>query len=81
MEKKKLILCDTVIVINAFREVPLVLAEFDRLGFAQCGIASATAAEVYFGMRKREKRKTLELIRRFKMIHFDKVISLRMLTY
>ena len=67
--------------INAFRETPSVLAEFDRLGFARCAIASATAAEIYFGMRKGEKRRTLELIRYFRMIHFDKAISLRMLSH
>lgn len=68
-------------IINAFRELPFVLAELDRLGFARFAISSVTAAETYFGMRKGEKRRTLELIRYFKMIHFDKAISLRMLTY
>ena len=68
-------------IINAFRELPFVLAELDRLGFARCAIASATAAETYFGVRMGEKRRTLELIRYFKMIHLDKAISLRMLTY
>ncbi len=68
-------------IVNAFRETPFVLAEFDRLGFARCAIASVTAAETYFGMRKGEKRRTLELVRCFRMIHFDKAISLRMLTY
>ena len=76
-----MILCDTNVVVDAFREIPSVLAEFDRLGFARCAIASVTAAEIYFGMRKGERRRTLELIRSFKMIHFDKAISLRMLTY
>lgn len=81
MEKKKLILCDTNVVINAFHEQPDVLAEFDKLGFERCAIASATAAEVFFGMRKNERRRTIELVRRFKVIHFDKAISLRMLRY
>ena len=81
MAAKKLILCDTNILINAFREEESVLAEFDRLGFGRCGLASVTVAEIYFGMRKSEKRKTLELICRFKMVHFDKAISLRMLSF
>ncbi|MCY7351215.1 MAG: PIN domain-containing protein [Cytophagaceae bacterium] len=81
METKNLILCDTTILVNAFREEVLVLAEFDRLGFNRFALASTTAAELYFGMRKGEKRKTLELVRRLKMIHFDKAISFRMLNY
>lgn len=81
METKRLILCDTDILIHAFREHESVLAEFDRLGFTRFGLASATVAELYFGMRKREKRRTLELVRRFKIIHFDKAISLRSLAY
>lgn len=81
METKPIILCDTNIVVNAFREVPDVLAEFDRLGFSRFAIASMTAGEIYYGMRKTERRRTLELIRSFKLIHFDKAISLRMLAY
>jgi predicted nucleic acid-binding protein len=81
METKGLILCDTNIVVNAFRETAPILAEFDRLGFDRLLIASVTTAELYFGMRRGEKRQTLELVRRFKTIHFDKAISRRMLAY
>jgi len=81
METKKLILCDTTIVVDAFREEGSVLVEFDRLGFSRFALASATAAELYFGMRKGGKRKTLELVRRFKLVYFDKAISLRTLNY
>jgi tRNA(fMet)-specific endonuclease VapC len=56
METKRLILCDTNIVVNAFRETPSILTELDRLGFDRLVIASVTAAELYFGMRKGEKR-------------------------
>jgi len=52
MATKKLILCDTNVLISAFREEESVLAEFDRLGFGGCGLASVTVAEIYFGMRK-----------------------------
>lgn len=81
MAAKKLILCDTNVLISAFREEESMLAEFDRLGFGRCGLASVTVAEIYFGMRKSEKRKTLELVRRFKMVHFDKAVSLRILRF
>lgn len=81
METKRLILCDTDILIHAFQEKEAVLTEFDRLGFGRFGLASVTAAELYFGMRKREKRRTLELVRRFKLVHVDKAISRRALAY
>ncbi len=81
METKRLIRCDTNIVVNAFRETSSILTELDRLGFDRLMIASVTAAELYFGMRKGEKRRTLELVRHFKTVHFDKAISRRMISY
>ena len=44
-------------------------------------MASLTVAEIYFGMQKKEKRETLEPIHRFKMVHFDKAIPLRTISY
>jgi tRNA(fMet)-specific endonuclease VapC len=79
METKQLILCDSGVLIEYFRGNQNVLDELDFLGFSRLLISSVTAAEIYFGMKKREKRKTVELINKFNIYHVDKEISLRFL--
>lgn len=51
MKTKTLILCDTNILVDAFREEESVLTELDRVGFGRLGLSSVAAAELYFGMR------------------------------
>lgn len=48
---------------------------------AHCGISSLTAQEIYFGMKRGEKRKTKELLGKFRLYHPDKSISNRALAY
>ncbi len=51
----------------------------DFLGYERLLISSITVAEVYFGMKTKEKRQTQELIRKFNIYHTDKEISKRFL--
>lgn len=79
MEKKRLVLCDTDVLIHLFRRTPAVEAIFSQHGEYRFVISSITAAEIYFGMRRKEARITKELLRRFNMIYIDKAICVRTL--
>lgn len=79
METKRLILCDTDVLIALFRRDHEVEAVFEQYNEARFVISSITAAEIYFGMKRKEARKTKELLRRFNMIYIDKAICQRML--
>ena len=79
MEKKRLILCDTDVLINLFRRDQDVEAVFEQYNENRFVISSITAAEIYFDMKRKEARKTKELLGRFNMIYIDKAICQRML--
>ncbi|GAB3920493.1 PIN domain-containing protein [Larkinella terrae] len=77
MDKKALILCDTNIIVDYFREDQTVRQELDQIGFGRLSISAVTEAELYQGMFKKEIRATKELINKFTIIHIDKYISQR----
>lgn len=77
MDKKALILCDTNIIVDYFREDLTVRQELDQIGFGRLAISAVTEAELYQGMYKKEIRATKELINKFAIIHLDKYISQR----
>ncbi|MGA0556733.1 type II toxin-antitoxin system VapC family toxin [Larkinella sp. VNQ87] len=77
MDKKALILCDTNIIVDYFRENATVRQELDLIGFARLAISAVTEAELYQGMYKKEIRATKELINKFAIIHIDKYVSQR----
>ena len=79
MAKAKLILCDTNIIIEAFRGNPEILAELDLIGYQNLYINDITIAEIYFGMKRKEARKTKELLNKFSQISIDQNISSKML--
>ena len=80
MAKAKLILCDTNIIIEAFRGNQEILSELDFVGYPNLFISDITIAEIYFGMKQKEARKTKELLNKFFQIAFDQNISSKMLT-
>jgi predicted nucleic acid-binding protein len=75
MATKKIILCDTNIFIELFHENDRMIQELDYLGFDRLAISVVAAAEIYYGMRKRETARTKDLIRKFNLYHLDKEIS------
>ncbi len=79
MGKKKIILCDTDVVINYFHGDERTVNEFDHLGFERLAISPVTAGEIYFGMRKRESEATKALLTKFGVFHFDTEISQKFL--
>jgi predicted nucleic acid-binding protein len=78
--KAKLILCDTNIIIEAFRGNPEILTELDLIGYPNLYISDITIAEIYFGMKRKEARKTRELLNKFSQISIDQNISSKMLS-
>lgn len=79
METKRLVLCNTDVLIHLFRRDAGIEAVFNRYGESRFVLSSITAAEIYFGMKRREARKTKELLRRFNLIYIDKPVCQRML--
>lgn len=79
MEAKRLVLCDTDVIIRLFRRDAEIEDIVTRYGESRFVISSITAAEIYFGMKRKEARKTKELLRRFNLIYIDKAICQRML--
>jgi predicted nucleic acid-binding protein len=77
MDKKALILCDTNIIVDYFREDLTIRKELDHIGFDRLAISAVTEAELFQGMYKKEIRATKELINKFSIIHIDKYISQR----
>ncbi len=75
MEKKKMILCDTNILIDFFHGDDGVTQELDYLTFDRLAISVVSIAEIYYGMRKKESGSTRSLIRKFNHLHLDKEIS------
>jgi len=81
MATKKIILCDTNIFIDYFHEDDHVSKELDYLAFDRLAMSVISVAESYFGMRKRERTKTRELVRKFNLCHVDKEISRLFIQY
>ncbi len=75
MAKKKIILCDTDVLIEHFHGNENIVKELDSLGFERLSISVISVGEIYFGMRKRETASTKDLIRRFNLLHIDKTTS------
>lgn len=75
MEKKKIILCDTNILIDFFHGDDRVTQELDYLTFDRLAVSVVSVAEIYYGMRKKEATATRDLVRKFNHLHLDKEIS------
>ncbi len=64
---KKTILCDTNVVFGYYHKKEEMIMELDGLGFERLAISSVSVAEMYFYMRKRERRKTKQLLNKFQV--------------
>jgi len=72
-----MILIDTNIVIDCFRQNENMLSEILKIGFGNIGISSVTVCEIYQGMKKSEKRETVELLRKFNRFLITEAVSKR----
>lgn len=70
-----MILCDTGVYFEIFRDNEKVIEEVEKIGFGNLGLCDLSVGEIYFGMRKGEERKTKELINLFQKFHFTKEVS------
>ena len=61
MASKKIVLCDTNIIIEFLKETPLVVLNLDSIGKDSIYISSITAGELYFGALNKAE---LSLIRK-----------------
>ena len=80
MAKKKIVLCDSNVLFDYFRGVQVMVQELDELGFDRLYLSVISEAEMYVGMKRSEKRKTVETINKFNVIGLDAEISRRLLT-
>jgi len=80
MAKKKIVLCDSNVLFDYFRGVPVMTQELDELDFDRLYLSVISEAEMYVGMKRSEKRKTVETINKFNVIGLDAEISRRLLT-
>lgn len=82
---KKIIICDTGVILKVLRGDTQVLRETDEIGFANLAVSAVTVAEVYYGMRKNEARATKAFLSKIGIFHIDKSTSVRfidlLLTY
>lgn len=72
---KKLILCDTNIVLNFYFKSEQMVKELDALGFERLAVSSITVGEMYFNMKVKERRKTRETINKFQIQSLTAEIS------
>lgn len=70
-----MILCDTGIYFEIFKENDKVKQEVLNIGYGNLALCDLSIGEIYYGMRKGEERKTKELIRLFHRYHFSKEVS------
>ncbi len=73
---KKLILCDTNVFFRLFRSDSQMVKELNVIGFDRLVLSSISILEIYFGMKKKEKRKTKEKINKFNRQELNSEISL-----
>ncbi|PHK17988.1 hypothetical protein VF13_37030 [Nostoc linckia z16] len=59
MAKKKIILCDSNVLFDYFRGVPVMVQELDELGFDRLFLSVISEAEMYVGMKRSAKRSKL----------------------
>ena len=70
-----MILCDTNIFFELFRENEKVKNELEKIGYENLAICDITIGEIYFGMKKGEEKSTKNLIRKFNRFHFTRDAS------
>lgn len=76
MENKRLILLDTNIIIEYFKDNQIIINELKKIGEINIAISEVTAAELIYGaFNKSELKKILETISTINKISIDSEIS------
>jgi tRNA(fMet)-specific endonuclease VapC len=77
MEKRNsMILCDTNVLIEAFKGNEKIIRKLEHLGLENIGISSVTVMELYYGaLNKRELNKIKKEINALTIVHFSNAIS------
>jgi tRNA(fMet)-specific endonuclease VapC len=76
MEQGKIVLCDTDVIIEFYKNNPAVISELKKIGQQNVAICTITAGELFYGARNKKElnqiKKDLNSLRR---IDIDKNIS------
>lgn len=76
MESSELILCDTNILIELYKNNSSIIAELKKIGQPNLSISIVTAGELIYGaINKRELGKILKDIAHLNLLHIDKMIG------
>lgn len=71
-----MILCDTDIFIEAFKNNPLATGLLGRIGFQNIALSAITLMELYFGaLNKRELAKIKSRLQKLEIVNLDKEVT------
>lgn len=73
---KPLVLCDTNIFLDYYRDQEAMLNELDSIGFERLAVSTVTVGEVFRYMKNKESSRTKYLLNHFSTIYLSKSISL-----
>ena len=77
-ETKAVILCDTNILIELYKNNPVIISELRKIGSKQIAISSITQAELYYGaLNKQELLKIKKHLSQLEILAVDKTVSER----
>ena len=73
---KAVILCDTDILIELYKNNPVIISELRKIGSKQIAISSITQAELYYGaLNKRELLKIKKHLSQLEILAVDRTVS------
>lgn len=76
MADSKLILCDTNILIEFYKNNPSIIAELKKIGQSNIAISIVTAGELIYGaLNKRELNQILKDVAHLNLLHIDQPIG------
>ena len=72
-----MILCDTNVIIEAFKKNPTVIKAMDKIGLDMIAVSVVTAMELYYGaLNKAELKKIKHHLSSIQIYHIDEEISI-----
>lgn len=75
---KIVILCDTNILIELYKNNPIIISELRKIGSKQIAISSITQAELYYGaLNKQELLKIKRHLSQLEILVMDRIVSER----
>ena len=73
-----MILCDTDILIELYKNNPVIISELRKIGSKQIAISSITQAELYYGaLNKQELLKIKKHLSQLEILVVDRIVSER----